>query len=332
MVLIGWVVMAVVAILSRWLSNLITIGGTHPIESMMIGIILGAIARNMGLFPKKCEPFLKKFETPLLWGISLLGARFSLSVAKELPLSLVVIIITMTVGFFTIYLMARKTSLPAKLSALLAVGTTVCGGSAIAITSPLIKAKEEETSYAVSVIVISAFILLITMPFIGKLLELNEAFFGVWAGTSVHNTPQTIGTGYIFGEQAGQIATMVKFTRNMFMIVVAILVSFSFKAKEATQQHLGMKAVLKAFPWFLFGYVGMAYFAVNGFFTPEGVAFFGKLGKFLILMGMIGIGFGTDFIQIKKLGLKPLIIGIIGTVIVAVVSYATIVVLNFTDM
>jgi len=329
MILIGWLVMAIIAILSTWLSGIISIAGTHPIEAMMIGIVLGAIARNVGLFPKKWQPFLKKFETPLLWGIILLGAGFSVSIAKEIPLSLIVIIVTMAVGFFAIYLIARKSGLSDKFSALLAVGTTICGGSAIAITAPLIKAKEEETSYAVSVIVISAFMLLIIMPFLGKLLGLNETFFGIWAGTSVHNTPQTIATGYIFGEQAGQIATMVKFTRNMFMIIVAILVSINFRVKEATQQRLEKKAILSAFPWFLFGYLGMAFFAANGFFTPEGVAFFGKAGKFLILMGMVGIGFGTDFIHIKRLGLKPLIIGIIGTVIVSVVSYTTLVILNF---
>jgi len=329
MVLIGWLVMAIIAIFSQWLSGIITIAGTHPVEAMMIGIILGAIARNTGLFPKSWQPFLKKFETPLLWGIILLGAGFSLSIAKEIPLSLIVIIVTMVVGFFAIYLIARKAGLSDKFSALLAVGTTICGGSAIAITSPLIKAKEEETCYAVSVIVVSAFILLITLPFIGKLLGLNETFFGIWAGTSVHNTPQTIGTGYIYGEQSGQIATMVKLTRNMFMIVVATLVSLGFRAKEATQQQLGKKEILKAFPWFLFGYLAMAFFAASGFFSPEGVVFFGKFGKFLILMGMVGIGFGTDFVHIKQLGLKPLVVGIVGTIIVTVVSYTTIVMLNF---
>ena len=329
MILIGWLVMAIVSILSIRLSGLITIGGTHPVEPMMIGIILGATARNAGLFPKKWEPFLKKFETPLLWGVILLGAGFSIATAREIPLSLIVILVTMTVGFFCIYLLARKAGLSDKLSALLAVGTTICGGSAIAITSPLIKAKEEETSYAVSVIVISAFILMIVLPFLGNIIGMSETAFGVWAGTSVHNTPQTIGTGYIFGEKAGQIATMVKFTRNMFMIIVAMLVSFSFGAKEATQQHLGKKAILKAFPWFLFGYLGMAIFAANGFFTSEGIVFFGKVGKFLILMGMVGIGFGTDFMYIKQLGFKPLIIGILGTVIVCATSFVTLTVLGF---
>jgi len=67
---------------------------------------------------------------------------------------------------------------------------------------------------------------------------MSETVFGIWAGTSVHNTHKTIGTGYIFGELAGQVATIVKFTRNMFMIVVTVLISIIFSAKETAHKHL----------------------------------------------------------------------------------------------
>jgi len=329
MVVVGWLVMAALGLLSKWISGLIVVNGTNPFEAMLIGIVLGAAARNFGLVPKAWMPYLKKFETPLLWGIMLLGAGFSIRVASELPLSLVVIFATMLVGFFFIFFLGRRLGLPDKLSALLAVGTTICGGSAIAITSPLIKAKEEETCYSVSTIVIAAFILLVTLPFLGGLMGLNQTAFGIWSGTAVHNTPQTIGTGYIFGEQAGQVATIVKLTRNMFMIVVAVLVSLWFGAKDAGEGKLGRKAVLKAFPWVLFGYIGFAVCAVKGYFTPEGVAFFKSTGKFLVLMGMIGIGFGTDFRAIKRLGAKPLLVGIVGAVVVTGVSLGLVKLLNF---
>lgn len=329
MIILGWVVLALVAVLSKWISGFIVINGARPVESILVGIIIGALARNLGLIPEKWKPYLKKFETPLLWGIMLLGAGFSIKLASELPLSLVVIFSTMLVGFFVIYFLAKKIGLPDKLSALLAVGTTICGGTAIAITSPLIKAKEEETSYSVSTIVIAAFVLLVTLPILGNLMGLNQTAFGIWTGTAVHNTPQTIGTGFIFGEEAGQIATMVKLTRNMFMILVAVLVSLWFGAKEAGEGGLGKKAILKAFPWVLFGYIGMAVCAVKGFFTPEGVSFFKAAGKFLILMGMVGIGFGTDFRDIKRFGIKPLLIGLVGAVVVTVISLGVVKLLNF---
>ena len=329
MVFVGWIVMAAVAYVSKWISRLVVVHGTHPLEAIVVGVVLGAIARNAGLIPKTWEACLKKFETPLLWGIVLLGAGFSIKLARELPLSLVVILVTMLMGFWFVYLLGRKVGLPAKLSILLAVGTTICGGTAIAITSPLIKAKGEETSYAVSTIVIAAFILLITLPILGNAFGLSQTAFGVWAGTSVHNTPQTIGTGCIFGEKAGQVATMVKLTRNMFMILVALIVSVWFGAKEAAEGRVGRRAVLKAFPWFLFGYVAVAICAVRGYFSPEGMSFFKSAGKFLILMGMVGIGFCTDFRHIRKFGARPLLVGILGAVVVTLISLGMVEALDF---
>jgi len=329
MIVAGWIVMAVVAYASQSISSLIVIRGSQPLEAMMVGIILGALAQNIGLVPKNWEPFLKKFETPLLWGIVALGASFSLEIASELPLSLLVIVLTMLLGYFFIYFLGRKLGLSQKISALLAVGTTICGGSAIAVTAPLIKAKEEETCYAVSTIVIAAFVMLITLPFLGHFLGLPQAAFGIWAGTAVHNTPQTIATGYIFGEEAGQVATMVKLSRNMFMILVAVLVSAWFRAREAHQSRLGNTAILKAFPWVLFGYIAMAFFAVKGFFSSEGVSFFKDAGRFLILMGMVGIGFGTNFRVIKEFGLRPLVAGIAGAIFVTACSLFLIKALGF---
>ena len=329
MLVLGWIIMAIVAYISQWIDRLVVVRGSHPLEAIVVGVILGALARNLGLIPPRWEPYLKKFETPLLWGIVLLGAGFTTEIARAEPLSLVVIFVTMSVGFGLIYFLGRKTLLPEKLSALLAVGTTICGGSAIAITAPLIKAKEEETSYAVTTIVIAAFILLLSLPYLAKLMHMSQTAFGVWAGTSVHNTPQTIGTGYIYGDKAGQVATMVKLTRNMFMVLVALLVSLWFGAREASEKRLSKKEILKAFPWFLFGYIGMAVMKLAGFFTPEGITFFIKVGKFLILMGMVGIGFGTDFRKLRGLGWRPMLVGILGTLVVTFISLVLVRALKF---
>lgn len=329
MIIIGWIVLASIAFISQGISKLVVINGTNPLEAMLVGIVLGATARNAGLMPQKWEPYLKKFETPLLWGIMLLGAGFSVKIAGELPLSLIVIFTTMIAGFFFVYFFSRKIGLSERFSALLAVGTTICGGSAIAITAPLLQAKEEETSYSVSTIVIVAFILLITLPLLGNIMGLNQTVFGVWAGTAVHNTPQTIGTGYIFGDQAGQVATIIKLTRNMFMILVVVLLSAWYRTKQAVQERLGKKAILKAFPWVLFGYIAMAVCAVFGFFSAEGIQFFKSAGKFLILMGMVGIGFGTNFRDIKKYGFRPLVVGIVGAFVVTAVSLFMVKIIGF---
>ncbi len=329
MILASWIIMAVIGYISIWISRLVVVRGTHPLEAIVVGVIIGALIRNLNLIPSRWKPYLKKFETPLLWGVVLLGAGFTIEIARAEPLSLIVILVTMSVGFWFVYLLGRSVGLPPKLSSLLSVGTTICGGTAIAITAPLIKAKEEETSYAVSVIVIAAFILLIGLPYCGRLLHMPEVAFGVWAGSAVHNTPQTIGTGYVYGETSGQVATMVKLTRNMFMILLAFLMAIWYHAQKTGERKLGKREMLKAFPWFLFGYVGIAVLKLLGFFTPEGIAYFVKAGKFLILMGMVGIGFGTNFRDMKRLGPKPLVVGILGAFVVTLVSLGMVKLLHF---
>lgn len=316
--------MAAVAYMAGYISNLVVIGGSHPLEAIMVGVLIGAALRNFGLIPAGLKEGLKKFEVPLLWGVVMLGAGFTPEIAKAEPISLVIIFVTMSVGFWFIYLLGRAGKLPDKLSSLLSVGTTICGGSAIAITGPLIKAKEEEVSYAVTTVTMMGFLALLIYPHIGKLIDMSQTAFGIWAGTAIHNTPLVIGAGYMYGDHAGQVATMVKLTRNIFMIPVALLISLWYGRRKAIEKRMGKKEVLKAFPWFLFGYFVMALFRNLRFFTPAWVVNFVKLGKFLVAVGMAGIGMNTDLRNLKNLGMRPLVVGSLAAVVVALISLSLI--------
>ena len=149
----GWVVMMVLAWLATWAHNLVEIGGKHPLETAVIAIVVGVLLRNLKLLPSVFDAGIKAFEKPLIVGIILYGSTLNFSkLIGQGPKILVAIIVTMGVGFFAIYYLARAFKLPRRLSILLGVGTTICGGSAIAITSPLIQAREEETSYSITTI------------------------------------------------------------------------------------------------------------------------------------------------------------------------------------
>ena len=145
--------MMVLAWLATWAHNLVEIGGKHPLETAVIAIVVGVLLRNLKLLPSVFDAGIKAFEKPLIVGIILYGATLNFSkLIGQGPKILVAIIVTMGVGFFAIYYLARAFKLPRRLSILLGVGTTICGGSAIAITSPLIQAREEETSYSITTI------------------------------------------------------------------------------------------------------------------------------------------------------------------------------------
>lgn len=316
----GWILMLVVAVVATSLSRLVEIGGKHPVEAAVNAIVLGILLRNFKLVPKFCLPGIKAFEKILILGIVLIGASLNFkNFASQGFHILAIIVITMAVSFFVIYFLGKVFRLPSALAILLAVGTTICGGSAIAVTAPLIKAKEEETSYAIGTIALWGLIAIIFYPKIAQLLGVTDVNFGIFAGTAIHSTPQVVGAGFIFSDLAGKTATAVKLVRNCFMVPLAFLIAAWYARNMLTTRksegtHVN---IAKAFPWFLFGYFIMAGMNTLGYFTPEGINTFNSVGRFLILMGLAGIGLNTVFSSFKKVGVKPLVVGLFGSLVVA---------------
>jgi uncharacterized integral membrane protein (TIGR00698 family) len=228
----------------------------------------------------------------------------------------------MTVSYFVIYALGRLFRLSPTLSTLLSVGTTICGGSAIAITAPLIKAKEEETSYAIGTIALWGLGAILFYPQIARAFGVGDIAFGVFAGTAIHSTPQVVGAGFIFSDLAGKTATAVKLVRNCFMAPLAFLIAAWFTRTHLQAAAREKKRVnwVKAFPWFLFGYFVMAGLNTAGYFSAKGIAGLSWLGRSLIIIAMAGIGLGTVFSAFRKVGLKPLVVGLLGAMVVAACS------------
>jgi uncharacterized integral membrane protein (TIGR00698 family) len=316
----GWMLMLVVGVLAMFLSKIIVLGGKNPVEAAVIAILIGILIRNTGMLPKIFLPGIKAFEKILILGIVLIGASLNFrNIGSQGVNMLIIILVTMAISFFVIYFLGKVFNLPTGLAVLLSVGTTICGGSAIAVTAPLIKAREEETSYAIGTIALWGLLAIILYPKIAQMLAVGDINFGVFAGTAIHSTPQVVGAGFIFSDLAGKTATAVKLVRNCFMVPVAFLIAVwyantNLKGQKKEGTHVN---VAKAFPWFLFGYFLLAALNTQGYFSPEGVHAFNTAGKFLILLGLAGIGLNTVFSSFKKVGLKPLFIGFIGALFVA---------------
>lgn len=319
----GWLLMAAVGVLSMLLSNLVVAGGKHPVEATALSIVIGLLARNLGLVPAVFHAGIKQFEKPLILGIILIGATLNFKdIGSQGPQMLTIILVTMTVSYFVIYVLGRLFRLSPTLSTLLSVGTTICGGSAIAITAPLIKAKEEETSYAIGTIALWGLGAILFYPQIARALGVGDIAFGVFAGTAIHSTPQVVGAGFIFSDLAGKTATAVKLVRNCFMAPLAFLIAAWFTRTYLQAAAREKKRVnwAKAFPWFLFGYFVMAGLNTAGYFSAKGIGGLTWLGRSLIVIAMAGIGLGTVFSAFRKVGLKPLVVGLLGALVVAACS------------
>jgi len=321
----GWFLMVVVAVVSRFLSQLIVVGGQRPLEAIVVGLVIGILLRNLGVVPKICYPGVARFEKILVCCIVLLGASLTLEILKIEPYALIVLAVTMISAFWLIYFLSRRMGLRPKLGILLGVGTTICGGTAIAITSPLVEADEEITGYAIGTIAIWGLIALLVYPHLARLLHFSQTVFGVWASVAIHSTPQVVGAGYIYGDVAGRIATMVKLTRNAFMMPLAFIIAIWYARSRYKNYQVVVNStrkidLLRGFPWFLFGYVVMAFLRGFGFFSPVGIKNFTLTGKFLILVGMCGIGLNTDLKKMSKLGWKPFLAGFIASALVAIIG------------
>ena len=319
----GWLLMAAVGVLSLLLSNLVVAGGKHPLEATSLAVIIGLLVRNLGLVPGFFLSGIRQFEKPLIWGVILIGATLNFKdIGSQGLRMLVIILVTMTISYFVIYTLGRLFNLSPTLSTLLSVGTTICGGSAIAVTAPLIRAKEEETCYAIGTITLWGLVAILFYPPIARSFGVGDVAFGVFAGTAIHATPQVVGAGFIFSDLAGKTATAVKLVRNCFMAPLAFLIAawFTRTYLQAAAQEKRKVNWSKAFPWFLFGYFVMAGLNTAGYFSAKGVGGLTWLGRFLIVISMAGIGLNTAFSAFKKVGLKPLVVGLLGALAVAACS------------
>ena len=146
---------------------------------------------------------------------------------------MLVVAVCIVLAILVVRFLSARMGLPDRLGTLLGVGTSICGVSAIVATAPAIEAKQEETSLAVATITVFGLLAVVVYPLLGRLLGLSDAFFGTWAGTAVNDTSQVVATGLIYSQRAGEVATVVKLTRNLFMAPVIVVLSSIYLARAA---------------------------------------------------------------------------------------------------
>ena len=317
---LGWLFLSAGALLCTYLSSLIEIEGKHPLDAAALAVVLGIFIRNRFGIAPYLKAGVNSFEKPLILGIVFLGASFDPSLFSTQGSAVFLVVLgTMIFGLISIFFLSRRFKLSPQLSLLLSVGTTICGGTAIAVIAPLIKAKQEETSYAIGVIALFGLAAIFVYPIAAQYLGVSDFAFGVFAGTAVHSTPQVIAAGFIFSDPAGNTATAVKLVRNCFLAPTALGISFFWNKRTASGRRANVE-FMKAFPWFLFGYFVVAGLVMGGFIPAEESAFLILAGKFLVLMGLFGVGLNSDFAALRLVGPRPMIVGFLASIAVAAMS------------
>jgi uncharacterized integral membrane protein (TIGR00698 family) len=347
-VLPGVTLAVVVTVAAHYLNQLIKIimpAGQSPVGTIMIAILLGMIVKNTVGVPKRCNPGISFCLRKLLrLGIILMGIRLSIfAVAKIGALAVGIVVLCIAAALLFTSFIAKRLKLPERLGTLIAVGTGICGASAIVATSPGIEAKEEETAYAVATITIFGVVVMFAYPYLTHLiLALTHVQAGVFMGTAIHETAQVTGAGLMYdqlwikeavsGPTGADVAIVTKLVRNALMAAVIPLMVYVY-----TKSQLRMEArkinPLKLFPLFILGFITLAIVRSLGdhliirhrlFWDANSWDYFWHLvkhwsGNFLAV-AMAGVGLGTGFKKLRELGLKPFFVGLIAAVFVGVIS------------
>ena len=278
-----------------------------PLISPPIALLMGLIiAQFIG------HPYLhlNHKATHILLQISVVGLGFGMNVTNALKagkegilFTIVSIIGTLVIGFF----MGKFLKIEKKTSYLISTGTAICGGSAIAAISPVIKAEEKQISVALGTIFILNSVALFLFPFIGHQLLLSQSQFGMWCAIAIHDTSSVVGAASKYGPQALEIATTVKLARALWIIPVAFLSTFIFKNK-------GSKIKIPYFiGLFVLAMIANTYIP----FVQQYIHYLTNFAKAGLTLTLFLIGCGLNRKTISSVGFKPLIQGVILWIIIA---------------
>jgi len=341
----GLILASGVAVAARLIHQLIPGAMNKVISDIVIAIVLGLFIRNAVGVSRRFEPGIKfALVRVLRLGIILLGLRLSLQdIAATGGAAMLLVFACITVALTTAYVVGRLFQIPPRLTALIGVGTSICGNTAIVATAPAIGAKEEEVSFAVAVITLFGLIAVIVYPIIGQALGLSSTAFGLWAGTAVNDTSQVVAVGAAHSPEALSVATVVKLMRNTIMapliIVVGLLLSRRTASDGSAQGAIPRGGIL--IPWFVIGFLTMSLVRTSGIgagILPRDVAHPGELemaarvlngfdaaARFAILTALAGVGLGTRLATVARIGLKPFTLGLCVSVVLSVTSLALII-------
>jgi uncharacterized integral membrane protein (TIGR00698 family) len=292
------------------------------IEYVLWAIVIGLIIANTVGVPKIFRAGVATYEFWLKLGIVLLGVRFLLGdVLKLGGISLVAVALELTISIVLMTWLGNAFRLTPKLTSLLAIGSSICGVSAIIAAKGAINAKDEEASYAIAAILALGAIGLFAFPVIGQLLGMSDHAYGLWAGLAIDNTAEATAAGNLWSEQAGKIAVLAKTTRNATIgfVVLGYAIYWATRGEAQTIEHKGA-FLWQKFPKFVLGFLIVSLLATLGAFTKEQTADIANLSRWAFLLTFAGVGLSTDFGEMRKQGLYPFIVGAAGEIGIAVLT------------
>ncbi|MET3651812.1 YeiH family protein [Dyella japonica] len=277
----------------------------------VFGIVLGILVRNTTAPSGTYTPGIQFAGKQVLqWSIIALGFGLSLDqVAKTGLESLSVTLVTMTVAFLAAWGLGRVLKVHDKLKILIGVGTAICGGSAIAAVTPIIKPDEHDTAFAISTIFLFNLVAVLLFPLLGHVLHLSDLGFGLWAGTAINDTSSVVAAGYSFSKQAGDYATIVKLTRATLIIPICLILAFATAWKQKKQGASDF-SLARIFPWFILWFLVASGVRTAGLVPAAIQPALHLAAEFLIIVALTAIGLSANLRKMASTGARPILLGL----------------------
>ena len=336
----GVILALVFCLFSQGINNVIAIelfsNSKSPISTAMIAILLGIIMGN-AFTPRPGMMLGLDFTQQyiLKLGIIFLGVRLSFGeFIKFGTIAIPLIIICILSVLVLIKLLIKKVPISSRMSYLIAIGTSVCGATAIVATAPVINAKKTEVAYAIANITLFGVIAMLVYPYFAEWYFYGEPLkAGLFLGTAIHETSQVAAAGLIYDQQFNSpetlnIATVTKLIRNTFLVIMIPLFAFLYNRGEVKGKNY---SILSIFPYFVIGFIGMIVVRNIGdqVFTIENnnyeiwktlINYIKNLATVFLTMAMAAVGISINLNELKSMGYKPFVVGLIAAVTVGLVS------------
>lgn len=289
------------------------------ISPLLTVILLGMVIASLMQLPITWKPGLQLAQKPILrWGVAGLGFKLSLQELASIGGSALVVVVVSTVAALAFgWWLGRRVGLPDKMNLLLGVGGGICGASAIVAADTVVQGEQSDSALPLGIITLVGTVGIVVYPLLGNALNLSPFVYGVWNGASLHEMAQVIAAGNAIPDAISP-STVTKLARICLLAPVVFYLGWMLRKKE---QNVG-EAKVPLVPWFLVVFVLLAAFRTLVEVPKSTAKLVEDLDLFVLCVGMAGVGLFSDFRQIVRAGVKPILVGVVQWVFLAALALA----------
>jgi uncharacterized integral membrane protein (TIGR00698 family) len=294
--------------------------GFSVVGPLGTALLVAALWRAGAGLPQTAEPGVRFFARPLLrFGIVLMGVRLDFGrLAEAGPRVLAVDVLVVALGALAIVALGRSLAVRKSLALLLGVGTAVCGASAIAAIGPLARADEEDVAVSIGLISLVGTIGVLTYPALARVFGLSDAAYGLVCGATLQEVPQVLAASFARTQETGDFGTLVKLTRVALLAPLALVLAGLERAPGAKPSWRTLPI-----PGFLLGFLALGVARSVGLVPEALVPWIENASKLVLAAAMAAVGLGVHGGAIRRLGVAPIVLAVVGWLVVIAIALAS---------